>query len=84
MEFLEHGVDVVGRVHGDINAGRKCALAAAQNHGRDLSPRLKLLQRDREFVYHLEVEDVERRMSEVDVGDGSLATDSNSFGGGRS
>jgi hypothetical protein len=68
MKLLQHGLDFVRRVYRHIDAGRKSSPAASENDGRNFPALLQLLHHLQQLVHHLEVDDVERRMGERDLG----------------
>ena len=67
MKFLEHGLNLVGRVDSHINARREAALAAAQQHRGDFGMLVERLQGFQQFVHHLKINHVQRWMMKADA-----------------
>src|SRR5215472_8130402 len=67
-------------MHRDVHASRKRPLATAQHDGRKFAPLLNLAQRRGELVHHLEVKNVERRMSESDARQSAIVIDGKAAG----
>ena len=67
MKLLEHHLDLFRRMDRHVNAGGEASLAPTENHGQDLSALLQFAQGFLQFIHHLEVDHVERRMREGDA-----------------
>ena len=72
MKFLEHHLDFVRGVDGNVHSSGEAAFAAAQDHCGNLIALFDSLNGLQQFVHRLEVNYIERWMVEGDAGDGRV------------
>jgi hypothetical protein len=79
MKFLQHGRNQFGRMYRHVDSGRKSSLSAANDHHRNFFAQFQLLQCRQQFVHHLKIDHVKRRMGESNAGKRTLQFESNAF-----